>query len=96
VYEYLASGVPVAAPPLRALEGLGGVYVDDDLVLAVDRAREASRPDPSRALAEHSWGARIETLLGSIDRDVRPVEQPTVSVVTRPPRRYRKADRWVR
>ena len=96
VYEYLASGVPVAAPPLRALEGLEGVYVDDDLVLAVDRARQAERPDPSRALAEHSWGARIETLLGSIEREVRAVERSTMPVVTRPPRRYRKADRWVR
>ena len=96
VYEYLASGVPVAAPPLRALEGLDGVYVDDDLVTAVDRARSAERPDASRALAEHSWGARLDALLGSIDHDVRPVEQPTVPVVTRPPTRYRKADRWVR
>jgi glycosyltransferase involved in cell wall biosynthesis len=35
VYEYLACAVPVAAPPLRALDGLDGVTVAGDLVTAV-------------------------------------------------------------
>ncbi|HSK07833.1 MAG TPA: glycosyltransferase, partial [Acidimicrobiia bacterium] len=36
-YEYLASGVPIASPRLRALEGLDGVHSDPDLVTAVEK-----------------------------------------------------------
>ncbi|MFQ5524508.1 MAG: glycosyltransferase, partial [Acidimicrobiia bacterium] len=57
-YEYLASGVPIAAPPLRALEGLEGVYVSEDLTEAVKLALTAPRPDRRRVLAEHSWARR--------------------------------------
>ncbi|MEX2322687.1 MAG: glycosyltransferase [Acidimicrobiia bacterium] len=84
VYEYLACGVPVAAPPLRALEGLDGVVVDDDLPLAVTRALAGEPPDGSAALAAHSWRQRAELildrlgllLLGGIDAPARIVVRP--------------------
>ncbi|MEA3502909.1 MAG: glycosyltransferase, partial [Actinomycetota bacterium] len=47
VYEYLASGVPVAAPPLRELEGMDGVFTDIDLAAAVGRALGSPPPDRS-------------------------------------------------
>ena len=75
-YEYLASGVPIAAPPLRALEGLDGAHLDPDLVSAVGacpRLRTPrSGPSPERALvggpcSQDHWhrgrGGRILTCL---------------------------------
>jgi glycosyltransferase involved in cell wall biosynthesis len=95
VYEYLASGVPVAAPPLRALEGLEGVYTDPDLSAAVDRAMEARRPDPSVALAVHAWGSRVEAIFSALGRDVAgPTDHP-VKVVVRPAVHYARRERRV-
>lgn len=96
VYEYLASGVPVAAPPLRALEGIDGVSTDEDLVAAVAAARSGPRPDPRRALDEHAWGARLDDLFGAVGAPLRPPDGSSVRVVTRPPRRYPRRDRWIR
>jgi glycosyltransferase involved in cell wall biosynthesis len=38
VFEYLACGVPVAAPPLRAVVGIPGVVTAEHLVDAVEEA----------------------------------------------------------
>lgn len=93
VYEYLGSGVPVAAPPLRSLEGLEGVHVAPDLVEAVSAAMQASPPEPGAALAAHSWKARVATLLGHLG--IEPPSQGTVPalVVERPVVHYDKASR---
>lgn len=96
VYEYLACGVPVAAPPLRALEGVEGVATDTDLVAAVDAALARPRPDPGRALAAHSWGARLEAMFDALGRDIQPAAGPGITPRRRPPIRYAKADRWIR
>ena len=61
-YEYLASGVPIAAPPLRSLRGLDGTHLDDDLVAAVKAAFDGRRPDRVAALRAHSWKARVDQL----------------------------------
>lgn len=84
-YEYLASGVPIAAPPLRALEELEGVHVSDDLVEAVAAALAAPRPDRDRALREHSWAARVRALLGEGPGDAAPVRVVQRPVVHWPP-----------
>jgi len=63
VYEYLASGVPVAAPPLRALSGLAGVHMAADLVEAVRMAEQAAAPSPTGALAAHGWTGRVDTII---------------------------------
>lgn len=63
VYEYLAAGVPVAAPPLRALSKLDGVYMDEDLAAAVRTAAEAEAPDGAAALAKHGWAGRVSTII---------------------------------
>ena len=91
-YEYLASGVPIAAPPLRALEGVDGVHADTDLVIAVAAALVSERPDRARALKEHSWEERVVRITGS---EAVVVEYSPVSVVTRPAIHYRKDDRLV-
>ena len=49
VYEYLAMGVPVAAPPLQPIVDLAGVSTDVDLVSAVAAARSGPRPIPERS-----------------------------------------------
>jgi len=59
VYEYLASGVPIAAPPLRALETMEGVHFGSNLVESVLSALAADKPDRERALATHSWRSRV-------------------------------------
>jgi glycosyltransferase involved in cell wall biosynthesis len=66
VYEYLACGVPTAAPPLRALEGMDGVYVDPNLAAAVDAASAAPKPDGGEALIEHSWSSRLSAMLATV------------------------------
>jgi glycosyltransferase involved in cell wall biosynthesis len=58
-YEYLASGVPIAAPPLRALGGLDHVVSATDLVEAVRMALKAQPPDRKEAMREHSWTSRV-------------------------------------
>jgi glycosyltransferase involved in cell wall biosynthesis len=96
VYEYLASGVPVAAPPLRALEGLDGVYTDVDLVAAVTRSKNATKPDRQVALAAHSWHERVVHLLGSAGDDPPQLSGAPVTVVRRVPTHYGREDRWIR
>ncbi len=96
VYEYLASGVPVAAPPLRSLEGLEGVYTDEDLVKAVALAMDAPNPDRAAALSRHSWRNRLECLFGSIDADMPSRTGAAVKTVRRTPTRYDRKDRWIR
>jgi glycosyltransferase involved in cell wall biosynthesis len=96
VYEYLASGVPVAAPPLRALEGLEGVYTDVDLVGAVTQAMHAPKPDRERALAEHSWHERVVRLLASVDGGLPSEGGLPMKIARRVPEHYSKADRSIR
>jgi hypothetical protein len=96
VYEYLASGVPAAAPPLRALEGLEGVYTDVDLVDAVTRARIAPKPDRELALAEHSWHERVVRLMRSVGVDLPQAVGIPVKVRSRVPTHYAREDRWIR
>jgi hypothetical protein len=96
VYEYLASGVPAAAPPLRALEGLEGVYTDVDLVDAVTRARIAPKPDRELALAEHSWHERVVRLMRSVGVDLPQAVGVPVKVRSRVPTHYAREDRWIR
>lgn len=63
VFEYLACGVPVAAPPLRALDGIDGVYSNDSLSAAVSLASNSPGPDRSEALMQHGWYGRVEQIL---------------------------------
>jgi len=91
-YEYLASGVPIAAPPLRALKGLDGLFTDTDLVSAVESALEGEPPDRARALKEHSWEDRVVKLTGA---EAVLVEYTPVSVVARPAIHYERPDRLV-
>jgi glycosyltransferase involved in cell wall biosynthesis len=95
VYEYLASGVPVAAPPLRSLDGLDGVYTDADLGVAVAEALEAPRPDPSVALDEHAWGNRLATILGSVGRELAEPTNHPVKIERRPAVHYPRSKRKV-
>jgi glycosyltransferase involved in cell wall biosynthesis len=90
-YEYLASGVPVAAPPLRSLDGLDGV-VTGPLPEAVAEALAGSRPDRARAIDLHSWTARVARFMprsGFVDG------RTPVSIVLRPVVHWGKADRRV-
>jgi hypothetical protein len=91
-YEYLGSGVPIAAPPLRALQGMDGVHTDFDLVSAVENALAGVRPDRARALKEHSWEDRVVKLTGA---DSVLVEYTPVSVVARPAIHYEQSARLV-
>jgi glycosyltransferase involved in cell wall biosynthesis len=95
VYEYLACGVPVAAPPLRALAGIEGITVDTDLVAAVVAARSGPRPDAETALREHSWSARLTTMYRATDRVLADTVGPTVRVEHRPPVHYRWRERRI-
>jgi hypothetical protein len=91
-YEYLASGVPIAAPPLRALEGLDGVHADADLARAVALALSAGPPDRAQALKEHSWEDRVVKITG---REAVLVEYTPVSIVTRPAKHWARTERVV-
>ena len=93
VYEYLASGVPVAAPPLRSLAGLDGVFPDDDLVMAVARALDGPRPDRRQALADHSWSARLAALFGAAGWELPSADSPGAATVLRPVHHYSAAER---
>jgi glycosyltransferase involved in cell wall biosynthesis len=95
VFEYLACGVPVAAPPLRALEGVDGVVLDRDLVAAVAAARSGPRPDPEAALRDHSWGARLEVLFDAVGETLADVTGPSVQIARRPVVHYRWRDRRI-
>lgn len=84
VYEYLASGIAVAAPPLRALDRLDGVYTDIDLVLAVETALDAPGPDRAESLRLHSWHQRLTTLFSAVGRPLRAIDDRPVEIVQRP------------
>jgi glycosyltransferase involved in cell wall biosynthesis len=61
-YEYLASGVPVAAPPLRSLQGLEGVIGNEDLVAATRAALASTPPNRETALRQESWTERVHRI----------------------------------
>lgn len=99
VYEYLASGVPVAGSPLRALDGIAGVYTNTDLVTAVAAALDASKPDRAAALVEHSWSERLGRMFQQAGVALRDLDTHTdvgdVAVVRRPVAHYGKDERIV-
>lgn len=92
-YEYLASGVPVAAPPLRSLAGVEGVHVHIDLVEAVRAALKGEAPDREQALRLHSWTGRVADILGS---EPNAIEAATATRVLRPPVHWARGQRLVR
>ncbi len=91
-YEYLASGVPIAAPPLRALEGLDGAHLDPDLVSAVGASLASERPDRAQALKEHSWEDRVVKITGT---EAVVVEYSPVSIIVRPAVHWSNSERLV-
>jgi glycosyltransferase involved in cell wall biosynthesis len=96
VFEYLASGVPVAAPPLRGLDGLEGVYTDPDLGAAVEAALSAPKPDRRDALGLHSWAARLGSMFAALDLKFPDVAGRDVAVVRRATSHYSRDERQVR
>lgn len=95
VYEYLASGVPVASPPLRSLDELAGVYTARSVVEAVGQALDAPRPDRVTALEDHGWHARVDRFFDAIGFHPRavsaaPAERRMKSVV-----RYERSERLI-
>jgi teichuronic acid biosynthesis glycosyltransferase TuaH len=94
VYEYLASGVPVAAPPLRALDGLDGVSVDEDLVEAVRRALDGDEPDAASVIDQHSWKERVAKIV-DLAGVASTGESTSVRIVRRPATHYEKNARVV-
>lgn len=96
VFEYLACGVPVAAPPLRALDDLEGVYTDVDLVAAVATALQAPRSDSDAALRDHSWGTRLSVLFDAAGATLRETAGESVAIHRRPVVHYRWRERHVR
>jgi len=95
VYEYLAAGVPVAAPPLRSLAGLDGVFVSPDLTEAVRQALWGPRPDRRQAVATHSWGNRLQQLFAAVGLELASVQEPEVVVKLRPPVHHSKSRRII-
>ena len=95
VYEYLASGVPVAAPPLRALDRLEGVAANDDLVEAVRQALADGVVDGASVIAQHSWRERVAAIVDLAGLESVPESVP-VKIVRRPATHYEKNDRVVR
>lgn len=89
-YEYLASGVPIAAPPLRALDGLVGTHLADDLKESVSKALSAPRPDRLAVLKRHSWAARATRINGAEDS---PGEDNSISPTQRPVIHYSRGER---
>lgn len=83
-YEYLAAGISVAAPPLRSLEGLDGVFSAPDLADAVREALESAPPDRGVALSQHSWSERLERLFAAAGLELAPISAPEVVVKRRP------------
>jgi len=95
VFEYLASGVPVAAPPLRPLTGIDGVHTDDDLVVAVAAALGGERPDRRAALRAHSWRQRVDVLYRALGRAPSVRTGPSAVSVLRPAVHYGKGERLI-
>jgi len=96
VFEYLAMGVPVAAPPLRSLHGLDGVHTSGVLVEATAAALEASPPDAAAARHSHGWGPRLEGLLGALGHPLPPVVGPDTRFELRRTVRYPSGERRLR
>ena len=96
VFEYLASGVPVAAPPLRSLAGLSGVHTASSLVAAIADALAAPKPDRSTALEEHGWAARVDGLFEGMGLDRRRTSEVLVKRDVRPVVRYEEPERVIR
>jgi len=95
-YEYLASGVPIAAPPLRALVGLQGVSFEADLVESVRSALIGLRPDRKKALASHSWIRRVEMFLQEVEGMPTTEKSAPPTVVTRGPIHWARNQRLTR
>lgn len=96
VFEYLAMGVPVAAPPLDPVVDLPGVSTDPDLVRAVEAALAAPRPDPGKIRLLHGWDRRVEALLRSVGLEAPPdPSSPPVRILENPPVHYSPARRIV-
>ncbi len=96
VFEYLAMGVPVAAPPLEPLVGIDGVHTDDYLVSAVRAALTAPRPDPAAAAEAHGWGPRLSALFATAGLEL--AEDPSALAMTyrlRPVRHWADGERLV-
>lgn len=87
-FEYLASGVPVAAPPLRSLEGIEGIHTGPSLAAAATAALAGDRPDRTTALRRHSWGARLAEVWKAAGHRLHPVRDPGARTVLRPPLRF--------
>jgi glycosyltransferase involved in cell wall biosynthesis len=92
-FEYLASGTPVAATPLRALEGLEGVFTDPDVPTAVAAALAAPPIDRAAALRAQSWGARLTELFGTVGEEVASGGGSGAAVVLRPVVHYGRDQR---
>lgn len=92
-FESLAMGVPVAGPPLRALEGIAGVHVADSLPDAVARALDSPPPDGAAARRAHGWGDRLGRLLGAVGKELPPLTDPMPRIEVRPFVRYSRSDR---
>lgn len=95
VFEYLASGVPVAAPPLRPLAGLDGVYTDYELVPMVEKALAGPRPDRAASLLAHSWTNRVNQIVPPESRSPETTPTAGAMVMIRPVRHWSKAQRRV-
>lgn len=95
VFEYLASGVPVASPPLRSLDGLAGVYTARSVVEAVAEALAAPRPDRRMALQEHGWHARVDRLLDAFEFHPRTVSGTPAERRMKPVVRYERSERLI-
>jgi hypothetical protein len=95
VFEYLAMGVPVAAPPLRPLDGLEGVFAAADLVEAVDLAQRGPRPHARRVREQHSWGARLAVMFGALGWELGDEAKPAPHLLLRPATHYARSERLV-
>jgi hypothetical protein len=95
VYEYLACGVPVAAPPLRSLDGLEGVFTRLDLVEAVEDALRADRPDSGAIRRDHSWTRRLSDLLPHVGWELSTSIDDPASIKYRKAAIYRSGHRHV-
>lgn len=91
-YEYLACGVPVAAPPLIALEGLG-LHLDTDLPAAVRAALAGPRPDVAAALEEHGWRERVTRILAATELSHAGGSGEPARVLRRPATHFARGER---
>jgi glycosyltransferase involved in cell wall biosynthesis len=94
-FEYLAMGVPVAAPPLEPLQDLDGVHTSTDLGEAVRKALESPRPNGHEALARYGWAERLGRLLNALELELPPLARP-VRVEVRPTVSYTAHERLLK